>query len=834
MHSPAAINQDVQPPASHPRPSELLSTYISDPQSPRPDEVRRLVAEFEKRQLEMEVQVQALQEAQRRLETYRDRYVDLYDLAPLGYVTLDDEGYIQEINLAGAKLLGGDLAELVGYPFTDFVVAPDRTAFLEHIRKCCGKHQDVTCELGLMAKDGRLIPVQFHSVPVKPLGHEGTFCKAAITDISERKRTENAVQEERTLLRTLIDNLPDSIYVKDTQSRFVAANLATARIMGATTPADLLGKTDSDFYPEETAAEYLRDERELMRSGEPLVNKDEPHVGPKGNLTTISTTKVPIKDSRGTVVGLVGISRDITDRQRTQMELQRYRDRLEQLVQQRTEALQHAHDELRAVYDGMADGLLIADVETMRLVRANATICRMLGYSEGELLSLSVKDIHPASDWPAILRTFQAQAAAEIAVNENTPVLRKDGSVFYADIATNRIVYGLRPCLIGFFRDITDRRQAQEALRKSEDQYRGVVEACPDAVVMSDLEGTVLFASPQTWVLLGLSASEELIGKSVFDYVIEGDRRRLAANMSQVAEGEIRRGTEYTALRGDGTTVLAEASSVVIRDSQGQPKALMAVIRDITARKQAEAALKTAEELARSNRDLDQFASMISHDLQEPLRTVRGFVQLLQKKYANRLDAEADSFIEYAVDGTKRMETMIRDLLAYARAGTRSRVPLPIDAGAALRQALDNLRESIQEVGADVTHGELPAVHADRSQLAQLFQNLLGNALKFRGETSPKIHVDACREGDYWRFSVRDNGIGIDSKFHAQIFEVFQRPPTRKRYGGSGIGLAICKKIVERHGGRIWVESEPGRGATFLFTLPARVTQRSADGLPTT
>jgi signal transduction histidine kinase len=238
-------------------------------------------------------------------------------------------------------------------------------------------------------------------------------------------------------------------------------------------------------------------------------------------------------------------------------------------------------------------------------------------------------------------------------------------------------------------------------------------------------------------------------------------------------------------------------------------------------RKQAEEALqKSAEELTRSNRELNQFSSVVSHDLQEPLRTVRGFVQLLEKKYAKQLDAEADSFIEYAVDGTKRMETLIKDLLAYSRVGTRSKEPVPIDAGAALRQALDNLRASIQEAGAEVTQGQLPTVRADPSQLPQLFQNLLGNAIKFRGQAPPQIHVEACRDGHCWLFSVRDNGIGIDPRLHTEVFEVFRRLHTQKQYEGTGIGLAICKKIVDRHGGRIWVESQPGEGATFSFTLP--------------
>ena len=206
--------------------------------------------------------------------------------------------------------------------------------------------------------------------------------------------------------------------------------------------------------------------------------------------------------------------------------------------------------------------------------------------------------------------------------------------------------------------------------------------------------------------------------------------------------------------------------------------------------------------MARSNKDLDQFASVVSHDLQEPLRTVRGFVQLLQKKYANQLDAEADTFIEYAVGGTKRMETLIKAVLTYARVGTRGREPVPIDSIAVLHQALDNLHESIQETGAEITQGELPTVRADLSQLAQLFQNLIGNALKFRSEVPPKIHVDACQEeSNCWRFSVRDNGIGIESQFQDQIFKIFRRLHTQKQYAGTGIGLAVCKKIVDRHGG---------------------------------
>ena len=270
-----------------------------------------------------------------------------------------------------------------------------------------------------------------------------------------------------------------------------------------------------------------------------------------------------------------------------------------------------------------------------------------------------------------------------------------------------------------------------------------------------------------------------------------------------------------------GKPSFVEVRAAPVLDETGEVSYIVEACRDVSERKRAEETLRqTAEELARSNKDLQQFASVASHDLQEPLRTVRGFVQLLQQKYADRLDAEADQFIGFAVDGVKRMDTLIQDLLTYARVGSRRLERAPTDAAAALQHAMDNLSTSIQETAAEITCGELPTVRADGTQLVQLFQNLIGNALKFRGAAPPKIHVDASRQEDHWLFSVCDNGIGITPDFRDRIFLIFERLHTRTRYPGTGIGLPICKRIVDRHGGRIWVESEPGQGATFRFTLP--------------
>ena len=275
--------------------------------------------------------------------------------------------------------------------------------------------------------------------------------------------------------------------------------------------------------------------------------------------------------------------------------------------------------------------------------------------------------------------------------------------------------------------------------------------------------------------------------------------------------------------RLDGSIMYAIENAIGTFDEKGELVEIQGYLIDETERRLKDKALaKQAEELARSNAELQQFAYVASHDLQEPLRMVSSYTQLLARRYKGKLGPDADDFIAFAVDGAKRMQHLITDLLAYSRVTTKGAEPRPTESADALSTALANLSMAIDESAAQISHGPLPKVCADPVQLAQLFQNLIGNGIKFHDAAPPQISIEAVDEGEYWHFSVKDNGIGIDPQYAEMIFQVFQRLHTQKEFAGTGIGLAICKKIVERHGGRIWVESRAGAGSAFHFTIPKK------------
>jgi PAS domain S-box-containing protein len=366
---------------------------------------------------------------------------------------------------------------------------------------------------------------------------------------------------------------------------------------------------------------------------------------------------------------------------------------------------------------------------------------------------------------------------------------------------------------------------ADKALAVSELRYRRLFETAKDGILILDAEtGIVVDVNPFLTELLGYSHGD-FVGKTLWELGFLKDAIASRDKFLELQRQEYVRYENLPLETADGRRIEVEfVSNVYLVDGE---KVIQCNVRDITARRRAEETLgQVVNELQRSNEDLQQFAYVASHDLQEPLRMVTGFLTLLQERYRGQLDGKAQEYIGYSVEGATRMSALIRDLLEYAKVGANGQQTAPVDLSAVADTVKANLRAAIEESNAVITHEPLPTLTADARQMRQLFQNLIGNALKFRVEgRRPEVHMAALQEGGEWLFRVKDNGIGIDPNQSKRLFKLFQRLHGREEYPGTGIGLAICRKIVEGHGGRIWVESVSGEGSTFCFTLPADVSR---------
>ncbi len=361
--------------------------------------------------------------------------------------------------------------------------------------------------------------------------------------------------------------------------------------------------------------------------------------------------------------------------------------------------------------------------------------------------------------------------------------------------------------------------KAEESLRLSEEKYRNMIHDLSEAFYVITPEGTLLDHNHEFNRIFGFDPEENLVGIQLPDFWQNPEDRQ--SYLQAFTKDRVIRNYIIDAKKKNGEKIVVRASARLVENEQGNTIRIEGTFMDVTREKIVEKTLKKyTRELERSNRELEDFAYVASHDLQEPLRMVSSYTQLLARRYQGQLDQDADEFIHYAVDGANRMQQLIEALLSYSRISTKGQQFQPTNLQTVLGQVHSNLKMMIEETNALITKGDLPTVLADENQMVQLFQNLIGNAIKYHGSNTPAIHISAERKGNGWMISVSDNGIGIDPKYNKRIFTIFEQLHKKGEYAGTGIGLAICKRIVERHGGRIWVKSRPDKGSTFHFTLP--------------
>lgn len=636
-----------------------------------------------------------------------------------------------------------------------------------------------------------------------------THTIVSVLDLTKQRAAEQALLESRRSLRQLVDEVDSyAIFLLDDLGRVLTWNSGAERIYGYAAD-EILGEHASRLYLESDvrSGKPQHDLERAVASGR--LEVEAWRIRKDGKRFWASVTYVALFDANGERSGFSSITRDVSERQRS--------ERL-----------------LRSVVDNTIDGIISID-ELGTIQSFNPAAETIFGYAAAEVMGQNIRMLMPEPyhrEHDGYLSNYMATGAAKIiGIGREVVGKRKDGTTFPMDLAVSEFRLETGRYFTGIVRDITARKRSEQELREAEARMRSVVDHVIDGIITIDESGQVATFNPAAERVFGFSASE-VIGRNVKMLMPEpyhGEHDSYLSNFLTTGTAKIIGiGREVVGRRKSGSTFPMELA--VSAFSLGEHRYFTGIVRDISERKVAEARLRdTADELSRSNLDLEHFAYVASHDLQEPLRAVSGCVQILQRRYSAELGDQASELIRHTVDGVSRMQQLIDDLLVYSRVGTRGRVFEPIDLGAVLDTAIANLSVSIEESGAIITREPLPEVKADRTQFVQVWQNLLANALKFRGEELPRIHIGTRRAASEWVFSIRDNGIGVEPEYFDRIFVMFQRLHTRTEYPGTGIGLAVCKKIIGRHGGRIWVESTPGEGATFSFTIP--IAEEGSDEL---
>lgn len=614
-------------------------------------------------------------------------------------------------------------------------------------------------------------------------------------------------------LRTTLASIGDAVISTDLDGRVVFVNPVALKVLRAA-EQDIVGRRFEEVFPIHNEFTHAKVENPLRR-----VLDDGVVVGLANHtvLTAFDGTEVPIDDSaapvrdpNGELEGAVIVFRDVTERRRAEIERQL----------------------LASIVESSDDAIVSKDLDGI-VTSWNKGAERIFGYTAEEMIGKPISIIAAPDRVDEMPRILERIRHGERVDHFETHRQSKDGRILNISLTVSP-VHDSHGRVVGaskVARDITEQVRGRDELAEQRERLRVTLSSIGDAVIAADAGGRIAYMNPVAEALTAWETAEAL-GKpleEVFRIVNEESRQTVENPVGKVlAQGNVVGLANHTVLLArDGREIPIDDSGAPIRNALGEILGVVLIFRDITERRSAEKQLEAwARQLRTTNQELSQFAFVVSHDLREPLRNIGNFTELLMREYPNR-EGDARIFADYIVGGVGRMEALLNDLLTYSQIGAQEPPAITVDTNEVVRKVIEDFHSTIEETGAQVAAGDLPPVYGHDAQIYQLFQNLIGNAIKYHSSHPPRVQVHAERGGHSHVFCVSDNGIGIQPEYHQTIFGVFKRLHGRD-IPGTGIGLAICAKVVDRHHGRIWVESNEGEGSRFFFTLPAAVSGHAA------
>ncbi|MBI5681178.1 MAG: PAS domain S-box protein [Methanobacterium sp.] len=798
----------------------------------KPENVDSLIHELQVHQIELELQNKELRDVESRLEEFSQKYFDLYNFAPVGYLTLDEKELIKDINITGATLLNYEREYLINNAFIRFIPPEFRNNFYKHLKLVLENGTSQNCEIKLIKKDGTQFYAHLEILPVQDADGNLQEFRITATDITASTK----IGEDLKMHAALLDVSNEAIFSWNYGGKILSWNQGAEELYGYS-DKETIGFSSHELLKTEFPLEFNEIIEKLvndkMWAGELI------HTKKDGEKIIVESQLQLIQDTSGQKI-VIESNRDITQRKRVENELS------------------ESEEELTKVLNAVPAAVWIAQDPEGRHITGNKLSYELLQLPQGVEASKSA----PENERPETFKIFKD--GIEMIPEEMPVQLSASGKelrdyefdLVYSDGTQKNMLGNSTPLFdddgnprgsVSAFIDITKRKNVEielkETLNKLEEMVeertkdlflannynRNLIETALDPLVTIGPDGKITDVNKATENVTGYSR-EELIGTDFADYFTNPVEAK--KGYQHVFKSGMVRDYPLEIKHKDGslTPVLYNAS--VYKDEFNDVVGVFAAARDITERKKAEKELKKywenleeqvklrTSELAKSNADLKQFAYVASHDLREPLRMIINFLQLLERRYQDQLDDDAQEFIFFAVDGAKRLDTMIIDLLEYSRVANKEMMFSEVDFVEVLDQINLNLNVIINENNAKITYDQLPKnIRADENQMILLFQNLITNAIKYRSNERPEIHVSAEKEDDQYLFNVKDNGMSINPEHLERIFTIFQRLHTHHEYEGSGIGLSIAQRIVHQHGGEIWAESEPGKGSTFKFTI---------------